>query len=39
MDILTQIWSTYIINILDILIVAFIIYRLLILIKEQEQLK
>ena len=33
MDILTQIWSTYIVNILDILIVAFIIYRILILIK------
>lgn len=33
MEILTSIWSTYIVNILDVLIVAFIIYRILILIK------
>lgn len=33
MELLTQIWSTYIVHVLDISIVAFIIYRILLLIK------
>lgn len=33
MELISQIWSTYIVNILDVLIVAYIFYRILILIK------